>query len=79
MVDIMSLIDRTDEWEESIDNIREGEIKFPVKFLDSDDLLKIGSVTGKVDAPPPRLKNSVAREIKLGKARTKKDKGNKLF
>lgn len=72
----MPTIDQTQEWEESL-NKDEGDLKFPVTFLDrlETDSLEIKEVDIKIGSP--RLVKSSVKEIKLGKK--PKKKGNELF
>lgn len=74
----MSKIDRTEEWEESLDGSREGSLKFPISMLDR-EISGIGQVEGSLSISKPRMVNAGVREIKLGKSRISRDKGNKLF
>lgn len=75
----MSLIDETEEWEKSLSENREGDVKFPISFLDREVISSIGEVTGNLQVKSPRIKDSKVKEIKLGKKSINKNKGNKLF
>jgi len=72
----MPTIDQTQEWEESL-NSEEGEVKFPISFLDRFNEEEIRIEASNIDIGPPRLKKSSVKEIKLGKKT--KNKGNELF
>jgi hypothetical protein len=72
----MSTVDQTQEWEESLKN-DDGDLKFPVAFLDrlETESLEIKEVN--IDIGKPRLVELSVKEIKLGKKPNKK--GNELF
>lgn len=70
----MPTIDRTDEWEENLDQ-EAGDLKFPVTLFDSIDLGEFSIPEVKVESP--RLKKTSIKEIKLGKK--PKNKRNELF
>lgn len=72
----MPTIDQTHEWEESL-NSEEGDVKFPVSFLDRFNEEDIKVEASNIDIGTPRLKKSSVKEIKLGKKT--KNKGNELF
>lgn len=75
----MPTIDKTEEWEESLDQDNAGSVKFPISMLDRDVIANIGEVEGTISVSSPKMVNSPIREIKLGKTRISKNKGNKLF
>ncbi len=72
----MPTIDKTEEWENSLDK-GEGTIKFPVTFFDTIDLENIETSLPVVPVSLPRFKKTTVKEIKLGKK--SKNKGNELF
>ena len=75
----MPTIDRTEEWEETLDGSKTGSLKFPISILDRESISDIGEVKGSLSISKPRMVNSKVREIKLGKSHINRNKGNKLF
>jgi hypothetical protein len=72
----MPTIDKTEEWEESLNHV-DGTIKFPVTFFDSIDMKDIETSLPSVAVSLPRFKKTTVKEIKIGKR--SKNKGNELF
>jgi hypothetical protein len=72
----MSTIDQTQEWEETL-NSKEGNVKFPVSFLERLKKEDINIEAININIGTPRLKKSSVKEINLGKKN--KNKGKQLF
>jgi hypothetical protein len=72
-------MDMTEEWEKQIDDNKEGELKFPVKILETDDLINLGKIETIVTTSPPAIIKNDVREINLGKSSKRNESKKGLF
>jgi hypothetical protein len=72
-------MDMTEEWEKQIDDNKEGELKFPVKILETDDLINLGKIETTVTTSPPAIIKNDVREINLWKSSKRNESKKGLF
>lgn len=72
-------MEATEEWEDQIDQNKDGDLKFPVKILDAEDLKDLGQIEAPVTTSPPAVRKTEVREINLGNHAKKKGSKKRLF
>lgn len=72
-------METTEEWENQIDQNKDGDLKFPVKILDAEDLKDLGQIEASVTTSPPAVRKTEVREINLGNSSKKKGSKKRLF